>query len=205
MIAKAFSDTQLRWSAMERELYALWQGVVGFERLIRGFKVYVYMDHKNNLFTEALLDNRRVAKKMVNWALELQHFNIVRVWIRGEANILADAPSRAPWESKLMEHLPLADLPIRELIQKMYSNPVDFEVAVADVAKRKNVPKIWSPMEGPTEKERLKDMPKNFKTPEFGITPDFGTPLEDFKGRNSRAKETTFLCLLYTSPSPRDS
>ena len=29
--AKGFSDVQLRWSAMERELYALWQGVVGLE------------------------------------------------------------------------------------------------------------------------------------------------------------------------------
>jgi hypothetical protein len=37
--AKAFSDTQLRWSAMERELYAMWQGVTSLERLIRGFKV----------------------------------------------------------------------------------------------------------------------------------------------------------------------
>jgi len=137
MISKAFSDTQLRWSAMERELYGLWQGVVGFERLIRGFKVYVYMDHKNNLYSEALLDNRRVAKKMLNWALELQHFNIVKVWIRGEANILADAPSRAPWESELMEHLPLADLPLRELINKMYREPATFETLVQEVkAKR---------------------------------------------------------------------
>ena len=48
-------------------------------------------------------------------------------------------------------------------------------------------------MEGPTEKKRLKDLPKGFKTPEFGITPDFGTPLENFKGRNSKAKETAFL------------
>ena len=37
VIAKAFQDVQLRWSAMERELYALWQGVVGHERLIKGF------------------------------------------------------------------------------------------------------------------------------------------------------------------------
>ncbi len=28
---KAFSDTQLRWSAMERELFALWRGVVSHE------------------------------------------------------------------------------------------------------------------------------------------------------------------------------
>ena len=26
IISRAFNDTQLRWSAMERELYALWQG-----------------------------------------------------------------------------------------------------------------------------------------------------------------------------------
>ena len=37
IIAKGFNDTQLRWSAMERELYALWQGVVGHDRLIKGF------------------------------------------------------------------------------------------------------------------------------------------------------------------------
>ena len=35
--AKAFLDVQLRWFAMERELYALWQGVVGHERYTKGF------------------------------------------------------------------------------------------------------------------------------------------------------------------------
>ena len=44
--AKAFSDTQLRWSAVKRDLYAMWQGVTTLERHIRGFKVYVCMDHK---------------------------------------------------------------------------------------------------------------------------------------------------------------
>ena len=34
IIAKGFTDVQQRWSAMERELYALWQGVVGHERYI---------------------------------------------------------------------------------------------------------------------------------------------------------------------------
>ena len=66
LIAKAFQDVQLRWSAMDRELYALWQGVVGHERLIKGFKFFCYMDHKNNLFSEAQLDNRRRSKKMSN-------------------------------------------------------------------------------------------------------------------------------------------
>ena len=96
IVAKAFDDTQLRWSAMERELYALWQAVVKHERFLKGLLCYVYVDHKNNMFVSSMLDNRRIAKKVSNWALELQHFNIHRQWIRGEANILSDAPSRAP-------------------------------------------------------------------------------------------------------------
>jgi hypothetical protein len=40
IVAKGFTDVQQRWSAMERELFALWQGVVSHERLIKGFKTY---------------------------------------------------------------------------------------------------------------------------------------------------------------------
>ena len=68
---------------------------------------------------------------MSNWALELQHFNIERIWIRGEANILADAPSRAPWEDKLAQFLPIPDIPVRELIVKLYQAPDDVEDLVS--------------------------------------------------------------------------
>ena len=81
IICKASDDTQLRWSAMEWELYAPWRGVIEHERLIKGFKVYCYIDHRNNVFSEAQLDNGRRSKKMSNWALELQCFDIVRVWV----------------------------------------------------------------------------------------------------------------------------
>ena len=74
VIAKGFSDVQLRWSAMERELYALWQGVVGMERRIKGFRTFCYMDHKNNLFTSSLLGNRRVNKQFLRWALDLEEY-----------------------------------------------------------------------------------------------------------------------------------
>ena len=67
---------------------------------------------------------------MSNLALELQGFDVVRVWIRGEANIFADAPSRAPWESLLAKHLPIPDEPIRDLIRKMYRTPEEWEEAV---------------------------------------------------------------------------
>ncbi len=135
IIAKAFDDTQLRWSAMERELYALWQGVVGHERYLKGFKAFCYIDHKNNIFSEAQLDNRRRSKKMSNWALELQQFDIVRVWIRGEANILGDAPSRAPWENALARLMPIPDGPVRQVINAMYNDPDSLELLVSERAK----------------------------------------------------------------------
>ena len=129
--AKSFDPTQQRWSAMERELYALWQGVVQHEPLIKGFKTYCYIDHKNNIFSEAQLDNRRRSKKMSNWALELQQFDVVRVWIRGEANVLSDAPSRAPWDSELVKHLSVpCDRPLRDLISMMFTAPKEFEELV---------------------------------------------------------------------------
>ena len=121
------------------ELFALWKGVVGLERHIKGFHTFVYMDHKNNLFSEAQLDNRRRSKKMSNWALELQQFDIVRVWIRGEANILADAPSRAPWDAQMARHLPIPDMPLRDIIRQMYVSPEAWHKAVDAKTKKMNL------------------------------------------------------------------
>ncbi len=60
---------------------------------------------------------------MSNWALELQCFDIARVWIRGEANILGDAPSRAPWENAFAKFLPIPDSFVRQVINAMYKEP----------------------------------------------------------------------------------
>ena len=65
---------------------------------------------------------------MSNWALELQGFDIIRVWIRGEANILADAPSRAPWDNELARNMPIPDMPVRELVNMMYKAPEELEL-----------------------------------------------------------------------------
>ena len=133
---KSFDSTQQRWSAMERELYASWQGIVQHESLIKGFKVYAYIDHKNNIFSEAQLDNRRRSKNMSNWALGLQQFDVVRVWIKGEANVLSDAPSRAPWEDALANNLPApCDMPLQRIISEMYTSPAEFAQKVKERKK----------------------------------------------------------------------
>ena len=47
---------------MERELFAMHQGVMSMEHLIKGFTTCVYTDHKNNFFSDSVLDNRRQSK-----------------------------------------------------------------------------------------------------------------------------------------------
>ena len=163
---------------MERELYALWQGVVGHERLIKGFKCYCYIDHKNNIFSDAQLDNRRRSKKMSNWALELQQFDIERIWIRGEANILADAPSRAPWEARLAQFLPIPDMPVRDLVVQMYQDPDGVEELVSRRRQTLTGDQEWEPMglETPADVPTLDAIGEDdYQTPDFGPgTPEFG-------------------------------
>ena len=85
---------------------------------------------------------------MSNWALELQGFGIMRIRIRGEANILADAPSRAPWENALARNLPIPDMPIRDLIRKMYQDPDGLEVIVEDRKKELlGDEQAWEPLD----------------------------------------------------------
>ena len=113
--------------------------------MIKGFRVYCYIDHKKNVFSDAQLDNRRRSKKMSNWALELQQFHIYRIWIRGEANILSDAPSRAPWEESLAQFLPIPDMPVRDLVIKMYQDPDGVEELVSKRRKIMVGDAVWNP------------------------------------------------------------
>ena len=182
VVAKGFSDVQQRWSAMERELYALWQGVLAHDRMIRGFQVYCYIDHKNNIFSEAQLDNRRRSKKMSNWALDLQWYHLVRVWIRGEANILGDAPSRAPWEAELAKFLPIPDKPVRELVNLMYKSPGAMDVLVQSRKKEMLGEGVeWQPI--PAEDDgtpvEAKEVKRQRDPPTFG-TEEEGPGVEHF-------------------------
>ena len=113
-----------------------WQGLLSHERLIKGFKVFVYIDHKNNLFTECTLDNRWMSTNILNWAVEINESDVTRVWIRGEANVLADAPSRAPWEHRLAKHLPFPTGPLNELIETIYIAPKKWDGAVQSAPKK---------------------------------------------------------------------
>ena len=108
---------------------------------------------------------------MSNWALELQQFNIERIWIRGEANILADAPSRAPWEATLAQFLPIPDMPVRDLIVKLYQAPDEVEDLVSRRRTALTGERPWVALAGDSGRSGpFLDQTKDGEVP----TPDFG-------------------------------
>ena len=61
-------------------------------------------------------------------------------------NILADAPSRAPWEDELAQFLPIPDMPVRDLIVRLYQAPDDVEDLVSRRREVLTGEKQWEPL-----------------------------------------------------------
>ena len=82
----------------------------------------MFYDHKNIDNAQSVLASRRASKKLINWIANTQHLleNVVRVWIDGKNNVLADAGSRAPWEHAVAKHLPVPTQSIWESIVKIF-------------------------------------------------------------------------------------
>ena len=70
------------------------------------FPVTVLTDHKNCLFTDSLLSNRRVNKKLLRWAIDIEEWgdSIRRVWIIGKDHVLADPLSRNPHDRDICKN-----------------------------------------------------------------------------------------------------
>ena len=73
---------------------------------------------------------------------------MVRIWIDGKHNVLADAGSRAPWEHAVSQHLPVPSKPIRDFIIKLFGNRTILDEEVAE-QRMKMGKKPWSGYEFP--------------------------------------------------------
>ena len=79
----------------------------------------MFFDHKNIDYAERVLGTRR------NWIADIQHIlaNVVRVWIDGKNNVLADSGSRAPWHVAVAKHLPVPLQPMKDVIHMFFLTP----------------------------------------------------------------------------------
>ena len=108
-----------------REYYAFKEGYETIRKWVEGFPLFMFFDHKNIERAESVLQSRRASKKLVNWIADTQHIlgRVVRVWIDGKFNVLADIGSRLSWEHAVIQQLPVPSLPILETIKLFFSHP----------------------------------------------------------------------------------
>ncbi len=145
---KRFSDEATRWSAFEREFYCVKEGDAAIAKYATGCKLFMHFDSKNIERAEAVLQSRRTSNKLVSWVADTQHIvaDVVRVWIDGKLNVLADAGSRASWESAVAKHLPAPHLPIRDFIIMLFSSPSEL---AGEIANRRREQELgpWHPVD----------------------------------------------------------
>ena len=90
-ISKCFSATERRWSATERECFAVLYSCRKLEYFLGGVHFVVHMDHKSLIY----LDRRNFNNsKICRWQNELSRFNFTIEYIEGASNVWADWLSR---------------------------------------------------------------------------------------------------------------
>ena len=86
-----FSDTERRWSTIERECFALVFSVRKFNYFLEGRQFFVKTDHKPLIFIN---DREYQNGKIVRWQRELQQYTFTICHIAGKDNGIADILSR---------------------------------------------------------------------------------------------------------------
>jgi len=85
------TDTQVRWSTIEKEAFAIIYALKKFDILVYGRKIYLFSDHNPLSY---LKHNISTSAKLTRWALSLSRYNICLNHIKGPQNVVADYLSR---------------------------------------------------------------------------------------------------------------
>ena len=85
------TETQRRWSILEREAFAVIHALNHFEVIVHGSPIRLYCDNDP---LQALVNNSLTSNKICRWMLYMQKFDITVYHIPGSLNIVADNLSR---------------------------------------------------------------------------------------------------------------
>jgi len=85
------TETQTRWSTIEKEAYAVVYALQQFEHIVFGSKIHLFTDH-NPL--QYIINNNNTCNKLTRWALHLSRYDLTVHPKRGQFNSNADCLSR---------------------------------------------------------------------------------------------------------------
>ena len=88
-MSRALSNTEARWTTIEKECYAIVYSLQKFEHLIRDVHFTLRTDHKNLTYV-----NESRCPKVHRWKVLIQEYDFDLEYIPGPQNYIADAFSR---------------------------------------------------------------------------------------------------------------
>jgi len=89
--SQKLTDTQTRWSTIEREAYAVIFALQRWHDIIFGAQLTMWCDHNPLTYIVACAPK---SARLTRWALALQQYNLVLRYKRGSENLAADCLSR---------------------------------------------------------------------------------------------------------------
>jgi len=90
-ISQKLTETQCRWSTIEREAYAIVWALGRFRDLILGSHITIFCDH-NPL--QYIRESAPKSAKLLRWSLALAEFDLELRYTKGSDNVVADYLSR---------------------------------------------------------------------------------------------------------------
>ena len=92
LLSHKLSDTQTRWSTIEKEAYAIHYALQKLNHYLHSAAFTIYTDHRP---LEHLLNSPMQNKKIQTWALSMAGYNCTIQYLKGKDNVCADLLSRA--------------------------------------------------------------------------------------------------------------
>ena len=89
--SKTFSDTETRYSCIEREAYAVLFALQKFDLIVYGSKIVLYSDH-NPL--QYIANGSVKSSRLTRWSVCLGRYDLEVKYIAGARNVVSDCLSR---------------------------------------------------------------------------------------------------------------
>ena len=105
-LSHRLSDTQTRWSTIEKEAYAIYYSLQKLDHYLHNAEFTIFCDHKP---LKHLLESPMQNKKVSLWALSIAGYNCKIDYLAGTKNSVADLLSRVPPNALQVDDTPLLD------------------------------------------------------------------------------------------------
>ena len=97
--SRKLNSAQRNYTTTEQELLSIVETLKEFRNILLGQKIKVFTDHKNLVHESEMKTSQRVMR----WRLLLEEYGPEIVYIKGKANVVADALSRLPKQGDIVE------------------------------------------------------------------------------------------------------